>query len=162
MQNIHYGLRDNEGAGDCFFAVIRDAYKTIGLNTTVANLRQLVSDKMTEEQYNVYRELSTSHKAEINNIIIQISQNKEEIKKIKNNGARDPELVSKMKQLQQNNAELLNTKQLMETIYADYRFMERMNTLEDFKNYIKTSSYWADEWAIGQLEIILKIKIIIF
>jgi hypothetical protein len=39
--------------------------------------------------------------------------------------------------------------------------MEYVKTLDDFRNYIRTSDFWANTWAISTLELLLNIKVII-
>jgi hypothetical protein len=57
MKNDHYEIIDNEGGGDCFFAVIRDAFKQIGKETTVAKLRALIAREATDELYQQSRSI---------------------------------------------------------------------------------------------------------
>jgi hypothetical protein len=40
--------------------------------------------------------------------------------------------------------------------------MNRVDTLEKMRQYIRTSSYWADTWAIATLERVLNMKVILF
>ncbi len=56
MENNLYTIKDNEGGGDCFFAVIRDAFASIGKITTVEKLRELLSSEVTEELFKGYKE----------------------------------------------------------------------------------------------------------
>ena len=39
--------------------------------------------------------------------------------------------------------------------------MEDIDTLDKFRQFIQTSKYWANEWAISTLEVILNMKMII-
>ena len=49
MQNKHFDIQRNEGGGDCFFAVIRDAFLDIGYHTSVPNLRLLLSQEVNSD-----------------------------------------------------------------------------------------------------------------
>lgn len=53
FENPYYTIHDNEGAGDCFFAAIRDAYRRKGL--TVKVLRKMVADAITQETFEDYK-----------------------------------------------------------------------------------------------------------
>ena len=168
MKNIFYSSKDNEGGGDCFFAVVRDAYDSIGMKTTMANLRQLLSDRITINQFNLYKTLYEDNKQEIENIKNDIEEKKKELKKFEikiiGNISRTEkqEIKQKNDNLKFEIKDLITTYQLLKQSIENYKFMKNINSLEELKMFIKTSSYWADEWAIGELEIILKTKFIIF
>lgn len=168
MKNIFYSSKDNEGGGDCFFAVVRDAYDSIGMKTTVANLRQLISDRITINQFNIYKKLYEDNNQEIKNIKNDIEERKKESKKLETQIIKNISRTEKQEIKQQNDAlkfeikDLIITYQLLNQAIENYKFMKNINSLEELKNFIKTSSYWADEWAIGELEIILKTKFLIF
>lgn len=168
MKNIFYSSKDNEGGGDCFFAVVRDAYDSIGMKTTVANLRQLLSDRISINQFNIYKTLYENNKQEIENIKNDIEEKKKELKKgeVKIIGniskTEKQEIKQQIDNLKFEIKDLITTYQLLKQSIENYKFMKNIDSLEELKNFIKTSSYWADEWAIGELEIILKTKFIIF
>jgi predicted NAD-dependent protein-ADP-ribosyltransferase YbiA (DUF1768 family) len=168
MKNIYYDTQDNEGGGDCFFSAIRDAYKSIGLQTTVANLRQLLSDRIDINQFNIYKTLYEDNKEEIQNIKTDINNKQKELKELELNLIKNfsrtekQEITEKNKILRIEINNLKNVYQMLKQAIENYDFMKNIHSLEELKNFIKRSSYWADEWAIGELEIILKTKFIIF
>ena len=53
-KNNNYNIIDNEGGGDCLFATIRDAFKSIGKLTTIDKLRYHLSNELTDETYENY------------------------------------------------------------------------------------------------------------
>ena len=102
-----YKIFENEGAGECFFASVRDGLKnTKSKGVTVSAMRSELSKKATEE---VFR----------------------------------------------------NLKDIESQLPEDYDFIKNISTLEEFKDYILTPSYWADEWAISTIEKIYNIKVVI-
>lgn len=61
MNNKYYGIIDNEGGGDCLFATVRDAFSSIGQQTSVNKIRNKLAEEANEaiflnykEQYDMY------------------------------------------------------------------------------------------------------------
>ena len=56
---------------------------------------------------------------------------------------------------------LTKDKNLTNELLEEFRFMEDVDTLQDFKDIIKTCDFWGETWAISTLERILNIKLIL-
>ena len=75
MKNNFYNIVDNEGKGDCLFAVIRDAFAQVGKNTTVRKLRALVADEATDDIFEEYRKVYLEMTNELDEIDKKIKSN---------------------------------------------------------------------------------------
>lgn len=169
MKNNNYKIVDNEGMGDCFFAVIRDAFAEIGQKTTVSKLRALLSSNVTDEVYQENRKLYTDFEYQISELTKELKNIKkandvyaQRVKKITDKGEIE-KILQETKQLKEmyniKMKEMKETKKLQEH-YIGY--MKDIDNIEKYRAYILTSNYWADTWAISTLEELLKIKMIIF
>jgi len=157
MKNNNYTIKDNEGRGDCFFAVIRDAFSSIGKKKfTVEYLRELIAEAVTPEIFDTYKE----HYTMFENLL---NQEKKDLENYKNrlneiNGKLSKDEIIKLK------TEIAGIEIEIAGIEIDlvpYKFVENINTVDDFKKIVKTCEFWADSWAISTMERVLKIKIII-
>ena len=167
MKNLNYDIINNEGSGDCFFAVIRDAYHQIGKKVTVEKLRALLSTEANEEIFQQYRMLYNAFYSQLEEMEdeskklkksaqILKSRSKDSISREQNKQLLDEAnaVIDKYKQLAQEKKEI---KQLMN----EFEYMKNIHTLDEFKDFIKTRHYWADTWAVSTLERLLNIKLII-
>ena len=166
-RNNHYTVHENEGSGDCLFAVIRDAYRQIGKQTTVKKLRGLVAKEITQEMYIEYKELYTGFFTEYQSINAEMitlrkmnNELKRRIKNITDKEERDvilkeaTELTTRYNKLK---VDRVNTKDLLQ----EFLYMQDINSVEEFGDFIMTSKFWADNWAISKLERILNMKLIV-
>ena len=166
-RNNHYTVHANEGSGDCLFAVIRDAYRQIGKQTTVKKLRGLVAKEITQEMYIEYKELYTGFFTEYQSINAEMialrkmnNELKRRIKNITDKPERDvilkeaTELTTRYNKLK---VDRVNTKDLLQ----EFLYMQDINSVEELGEFIMTSKFWADNWAISKLEKILNMKLII-
>ena len=167
MKNTNYGIVDNEGSGDCFFAVIRDGYKQIGKKTTVEKLRALLSTEANEEIFKQYRML-------YNGFNSQYEEMEDEMKKLKKsaqilksrsknsvNREQNKELLDEANSVIERYKQMANDKKEIKQLMEEFEYMKDIKTLDDFKDFIKTRHYWADTWAVSTLERLLNIKVII-
>jgi hypothetical protein len=181
MKNNNYSIRDNEGGGDCFFAVVRDAFAQIGKDTTVAKLRTMVMENTKQETFEEYRTLYTMFSNEIQDIDRQIADTKETIQRFKTRltssriGKEKISETDGAKSKKEENKEILQHIQDSQTLLKklatdkhtttqnlnEFKFMKGVNTFEKFKSAMLTSEYWADQHVIHILEELLHSKFVI-
>jgi predicted NAD-dependent protein-ADP-ribosyltransferase YbiA (DUF1768 family) len=172
MENNEYTIQDNEGGGDCLFAVVRDAFAQIGHHTTVDKLRNLLAELATDAIFQEYRQVFL----DMENSVVE---NEKKIKSFSDIYRDSKQKINKsgesLSQLE--HAQLLEQAKHAKTevkilqdenrlnrelLRSEFGYMKDIDTLEKFQNYIRTSSYWADTWAITTLEKKLNFKLIIF
>ena len=167
MQNNHFGITDNEGGGDCLFAVIRDAYRTRGKYMEVPELRRKLAAEATEDVFQNYRlnytaasesiASTTAEMRALSDANAKLKQRLERTTEAKEQQAIIAESRRNAAQFKRLKSELALTKELLQ----DFHFIKNVNTLEDFREMLKSSAFWADTWAISTLERILRVKLII-
>ena len=169
MRNNSYKITEVESNGDCFFAVVRDAFKTIGYNTTVSKLRAVVAHEASDEIYREHRTLYFQLETERNII-------EDEIKLIKKTNVEYQKRMKKITDLEESKKLELEVNKLKEdykkkkkelaesneNIDLHVGFIKSLDTFEKYQQYIQTSSFWADAWAISVIEKVLNIKMMIF
>jgi len=167
MKNNLYSIIDNEGGGDCFFAVLRDAFKQIGKITTVDKLRKLLSKEATEEQFKQYRVLYTNFLAELQDKEAEMKAIKKMIPVLKkrsdttSNKEEHKQILGEAKSLTEKYNRLKLERDDTKDLMKEFDYMKEITDLEKFRDFILRTRYWADTWAISTLEKLLNIKVII-
>ena len=170
MKNNHYTIHDVEANGDCFFAVIRDAFKQIGYYTSVEKLRAIVSKDATQSIFDEHRRLfldldatirEYDHEMKIikHNIEVEL---RDRAKKSINNKESLRTIVETSKQQTARYEELKELRKTVQTLMSEnVSNISKIDTLEKFRQYIQSSDFWADSWAIAVLERELQVKIVV-
>jgi hypothetical protein len=167
MQNNNFGITDNEGGGECLFAVIRDAYRSRGKYVEVPELRRKLAAEATEDVFQNYKEKHTmtvdsiaTTTAEMRALVdanAKLKQRLERTTEAKEQQAVIAESRRNAAKFKRLKAEVALSKELLQ----DFHFMKNVNTLEDFREMLKSCAFWADTWAISTLERVLRIKLVI-
>ena len=167
MKNNHYGLLDNEGEGDCFFYVLKDAFLGIGKETTIPKLRNLLSLEADEDTFKQYKEIYDNYKS-------SLVLSKEESDKIKK---ELQQLKDKFKLTKDRNTQVMLQKQMKDKVelfnrikaevevtkenIKEFKVMSGVKTLENFRKKIRSCEFWADTWSLSTMERVLNIKLIL-
>tara|TARA_B100000902_G_scaffold399910_2_gene473550 strand:+ start:8746 stop:10743 length:1998 start_codon:yes stop_codon:yes gene_type:complete len=167
MKNNNYKLIDNEGGGDCLFAVIRDGLEKIGKKVSIKELRMRLSQEANEEiflnykqQYDMFLKTYQVLNKELKDIV---EKNKELREKMKEIVIREEQkkIVAEASILSKRHKQIKEELSLTKELLKEYLFMKDVKTLGDFKGVINSCKFWAETWAISTLERILNIKLII-
>ena len=167
MKNSHYSLLDVEANGDCFFATIREAYKGIGKDISVAELRKIVSDSATDKEFSDQKEQYDMYNNELEKSAAEQEEIKDQLMVLKIQFETEPSrdgkklLVEEHTNLRKRQTQLDKDIRFTEEMANEFKWLHNINTLEDMKDVIKTTDYWAETWAIKVLERQLNIQIII-
>lgn len=169
MKNNHYRIQENEGGGDCLFAVIRDAFQYVGKNTTVAKLRAVLANEITDEVFQTQRSYFMAFESQKKEMKFQMERIKKTILDYKKRAKQSTspteakEIVDQVKGLTEEYNQLqIQYKSADALQNDDVGHMNEIDTLDKMRDHIRTSSYWADTWAISTLERVLKCKLVFF
>lgn len=168
MKNNNFKIHAVEANGDCFIAVIRDAFKQIGKITDVSKLRALLAEEANEEIFDQHREVFHQLDSGIKEYENEMKHVAETIKTLNTRlkGLKDTEEKKKLeKDLEKEKKmyadlqeSIRDNKDLISESLGEFATID---TLEKFRAYLKTPKFWVDSWAIGVLERRLNFKIII-
>jgi predicted NAD-dependent protein-ADP-ribosyltransferase YbiA (DUF1768 family) len=167
MKNKSYGITDNEGGGECFFATIRDAFSSIAQQTSVQKLRTKLSNELTEPVFTQYKSLYDSYNSSILSDTNKIKELQAQYVLLKQRFAsvidrnEQKVLSQEAKKIKAEHDRLVEEKRVTSRILDEFKVMKGVDTLEKFKKKIRTCDFWADTWAISTLERVLNIKFII-
>jgi hypothetical protein len=171
MRNPNYSIHEVEANGDCFFAVVRDAFAQIGQKTTVHRLRAALAAEVTDDVFQENRKLylvNLSKKNEYQETIQRstrlLANLKQRLTRTKSNFNKDEsdailKEATRQKEIIAESKIFLKEVQDLEDHFIG--FMRDIDSLDRFREYIQTSGYWADTWAISTLEHLLNVKFVI-
>ena len=168
FKSNEYQIIDNEGGGDCLYAVIRDAFKAIDKDTSVMELRRKMADEVTPELYDNYKEKYKMFMDEIQTAETTMKElnklNNELRDRLRNSKERNEQLsiVERAKEVANKYKLLKSEIKVSKEIMKEFKFMKKVHSVDDLKKIMKTCDFWADTWAISTLERVLNIKLIIF
>jgi hypothetical protein len=167
MKNKNYLIIDNEGNGDCLFATIRDAFDSIGQETTVNKLRSKLSSEVDESVFRKYKEQYEMYNQAIANTTresILLKTNYDNLKsKLKDTIDREmqKQITYEAKKLKEVYDKLKRENEFSKELLSEFKIMKNIENLEQFRKIVKTCEFWGDDWAINTLERILNVKIIV-
>jgi len=168
MSNKNYSTIDNEGAGDCLFATIRDGLARVGITVTVKGLRKQLSEEATDDVFQGYKTMYEVAIENMHTIDGEIKERKNQytelVKRAKTTKDRDvlKELSVLATAAKKQYSIAVAEKIVAKSFLQEYEFMSGIMTLEKFKNKINTCDFWGETWAISTLERVLNIKLILF
>ena len=167
MKNKNYGIVENEGKGECLFAVIRDGLKTVGKNVSVIEMRKILADNATQEMLEIYTTLYVNANVEYAELKTELKElntrNKALKEKIKTTTDRTvlATIIKQSEDVQKKYKEIKNSKSYTEDILKEFAFMKDVKTLVQLKDKIQTCAFWGNTWAISTLERSLNVKLIL-
>jgi predicted NAD-dependent protein-ADP-ribosyltransferase YbiA (DUF1768 family) len=169
LRSNKYEIVDNEGAGDCFFAVLRDALKTVKIETSVKSIREKLANEVDQNIFQTYKELFDLYYNNMKTTQEQLKTHKHKhntLKKMITGTSDGPDKIKLIQDAKDNfnTFTSINTKgKELEDLAHEFQFMKDVNSVEDLKKVIKEvgGAYWADNWALSSLERIYNVKFII-
>lgn len=168
LKSDNYDIIDTPYDGNCFFSMVQMALAENEQDVTIAYMRDLLAENVTEDLFQNYKLLyedfvrnDQNLTREIKNITKRYKDLEATMKKTKDRNL----IMSFEKQstdIEKKHTELKDDRKQARDILKDYAFMQGIDNLSMLKLKMKTSEYWADTWAISTLERELNIKFIIF
>ena len=168
MKSSKYGIRDNEGMGDCLFASIRDAYTYIGKDWPISTQRRLLAQNVTTAIFETYKALYTNSVSSLDETNKEIRTLSGEYQQCRvdlggeQDRQRQKEIVKHAKDLQREHTRLEKEAATTADMLQEYKFMRDVDDVAEFEAVLQSCEFWGDTWAISTLEMALNVKLVLF
>lgn len=166
-EDLNYDIEVTEPNGDCFFTSLQKAFKTIGEVKSISEMREMLANEVTEELFQQYTKMFNDAKIEYERTAKESKSLTERFRTLQKNSREErdhttlKEQSNEAKKIKEQHDQMLESLYHTKELLKEFKYMESVKTLQDFRNFIKTKDFWADTWAISTLERILNIKTII-
>ncbi len=163
----NYKIIENIGGGDCLFDAIKQAYKSVGKDTSVQKLRNLIANEIDEPTFNQYYNLYLTikvRKDDIKKDMKELNNKYNSLKrKFKQSDSKSETdvFMSELRRIAEEYKRMEKELTSQESFLNEFKFMKDVKDIDDFKEVVQTCKFWADSWAISTLERVLNIKLII-
>lgn len=164
---MNYKIKETVPDGNCFFQAVSFALNSVNNPKSIKDIRELLSIEVDQNIYNIYKENYNNFKAKLDNFNTQIEtlktealKNKSELTKTKDR-KQQTELINIGKAIKKKQEQITIKNQAEIELIEDYKFMKNIKNLEELKEFIKKSAYWADPWSISVLERLLNVKFVL-
>ena len=169
MESNNYQMVENEGRGDCLFAVIRDGLATAGVQKSVAEMRTILVDNVTEDIFQGYKTIyqdaadtDAQLVKEMKTLVARHKVLKTQIDTLKDRNAKQA-IIAQADEINKRHKEAKKERAYTKSVIeGELKMMKNVHNLTQFRALIKTCEFWGDTWAISTLERVLNIKIILF
>ena len=169
LKSNKYEILDNEGGGDCFFAVLRDALRSVKIEASVKSIREKLANEVTEETLETYKEFYGLFYNNMKAIQTQLKDYKSKhltLKKMITASSDGPDKIKMISDVKSNFEKMSlisDQNKELEELTREFEFMKDVGTLDDLKKVISDvgGKYWADNWALVTLERLYKVKFIV-
>ena len=168
MENNNYKIVDNEGKGECLFAVIRDGLKgQSNKDVTVDQMREMLAKEVDEDLYTNYltlyknaKEQDQTYAEELKGLVQRNKDLKEKLQKEKDRN-KQMAIITQAEEVAARHKLLSEDKKWTRAMITEFDFMKAVKNIGDLKAKIQTCEFWGNTWAISTLERILRIKLIL-
>jgi predicted NAD-dependent protein-ADP-ribosyltransferase YbiA (DUF1768 family) len=169
LRSNKYEIVDNEGGGDCFFAVLRDALRSVKIDTSVKSIREKLASEVDEEILANYKEFFGLFYNNMKSIQTQLKEHKKKHYTLKKmitasaDGEDKMKMISDVKSNFDKMSLISDQNKELEELTKEFEFMKDVETVDDLKKVIMEvgGKYWADNWALVTLERLYKVKFIV-
>ena len=169
LKSNKYDIVDNEGGGDCFFAVLRDALRTVKIEISVQSIREKLANEVTEEILTNYKEFFGLFYNAMKTTQTQLKEYKKKHLTLKKMITTTADGIDKMKMISDVKANFDKMSSVSEQskeseeLTKEFEFMKDVETVDDLKKVIMKvgGKYWADNWALVTLERLYNVKFIV-
>ena len=172
MMNVNYSVPENSHEDAGFFSTIRDAFSSVGQQTSVGKLRRKLSQQVTQSIFEKYKENYDTYNSSLIEQTHKIKEYAASYLSLKQKFAssaidrNEQKIISdEAKKVKIEHDRLVEQKKVTTKMINEYKFMKDVDSLEKLISKLKKNDNWEDNWeitswAMSTLERILNIKFI--